>query len=313
MQYIAGVRDFTLEYPTVVTLGKFDGLHRGHRKLLDAVFRYREKGYRTAVFTFQTAPGTLIKGKLQQMITTNEERRDNLEKAGVDYLVEYPFNEEVAHTAPEDFVRNVLVGQMKAKAIVTGPDFRFGYKRSGDTEYLRKMAPVFGYEYEMVDKLMDGDREISSTYIREELAAGHIRKANELLGYTYSVRGTVVHGKRLGRTLGFPTANIEPGIQKHLPTFGVYLSETVVGDRVYDSLSNIGRKPTVSPDLPVGVETYIYGTHDDIYGKEIEVRMLDFFRPEMKFESIEALQAQVLSDKEKGRIMHEERKKQNIS
>ena len=308
MQYFAGVRDFKLDSPTVVTLGKFDGLHRGHKKLLEAVFRYKEKGLKTAVFTFETAPGTLIKGKLQQMITTNEERRDKLEAAGVDYLVEYPFNEEVAHMAPEEFLRKVLIEEMQAKAIVTGPDFHFGYKRGGDTEYLRKMAPVFGYEYQVVDKLMDGDREISSTYVREELAAGNIRKANELLGYTYSVRGTVVHGRRLGRTLGFPTANIEPGIQKHLPTFGVYLSETVVGDKIYPSLSNIGRKPTVSPDLPVGVETYIYGTDADIYGKEIEVRMLDFFRPEMKFESLEALKAQVLSDKEKGRIRHEERK-----
>ena len=309
MQYLSGVRDFYLDSPTVITLGKFDGLHRGHRKLLEAVSAYREKGLKTAVFTFETAPGTLIRGKLQQMITTNEERRDKLEAAGVDYLVEYPFNEEVARMSPEEFLRGVLVERMKAKAIITGPDFHFGYKRGGDPAYLEKMAPVFGYEYQVVQKLMDGDREISSTYIREELAAGHIRKANELLGYTYSVRGTVVHGKRLGRTLGFPTANIEPGIQKHLPTFGVYLSETVVGDRVYDSLSNIGRKPTVSPDLPVGVETYIYGTDADIYGKEIEVRMLDFFRPEMKFESLDALRTQVLSDKEKGRIRHAERKK----
>ena len=144
MQYFAGVRDFKLDCPTVVTLGKFDGLHRGHKKLLEAVFRYKEKGLKTAVFTFETAPGTLIKGKLQQMITTNEERRDKLEAAGVDYLVEYPFNEEVAHMAPEEFLRKVLIEEMQAKAIVTGPDFHSAIReaeiRSTSGKWLRFSA-----------------------------------------------------------------------------------------------------------------------------------------------------------------------------
>ena len=304
MQYFAGTREFQIKEPTAVTIGKFDGLHRGHQKLLREVMRYREKGYKPAVFTFETAPGTLIRGKLQTMITTNEEREENLREAGVEYLVEYPFNQEVAHMDPEQFVAEILVGKMGAKAIVSGPDCHFGYQRKGDAELLRKLAPKYGYEVSIVEKAMDGDREISSTYIREELAKGNIRKANELLGYEYRISGQVVHGEHLGSTLGFPTANILPGIQKHLPAFGVYLSRTVIDGASYGSITNIGKKPTIAGERPAGAETYIYDLDENLYGKKIEVHFLDFMRPEMKFSGVDELKMQVLKDKETGRKMH---------
>lgn len=305
MHYITGTREFCIEEPTVVTLGKFDGLHRGHQKLLKEVFRFRKKGYRAAVFTFETAPGTLMKGKLQTMITTNAERRENLEKAGIDYLVEYPFNQEVAHMPPEEFISHILAGQMKAMAIVTGTDFRFGYQRKGDVELLAKLAKEYDYELVVVGKALDGDREISSTYIREELAAGNIKKANELLGYTYMIHGRVVHGRHLGTTLGFPTVNIEPREQKHLPAFGVYLSKVVIDGKLYNGITNIGRKPTIEGKHPVGVETYIYDLEANLYDKWIEVKLTDFIRPEMKFSGMEELKNRVLADKETGREMHQ--------
>lgn len=311
MQYITGTREFQIEEPTAVALGKFDGLHRGHQKLLKEVLHFREKGYRPAVFTFETAPGTLMKGSLQTMITTNAERKENLERAGVEYLVEYPFNQEVAHMDPEEFVRHILVEQMGARAIISGPDGRFGYKRRGDVEMLRQLAPRYGYELVVVQKAMDGDREISSTYVREELALGHIEKANELLGYTYMIHGRVIHGKHLGSTLGFPTVNIQPKVQKHLPAFGVYLSRTVIDGNLYDSITNIGRKPTIEGQHPVGVETYIYDLNQDLYDKWIEVQLLKFMRPENHFSGIDELKRQVLSDKEAGRRLHEKQKKRN--
>lgn len=304
MQYIKGTREFQLQEPTAITLGKFDGLHRGHQKLLASVFQFAEKGYKPAVFTFETAPGTLMKGKLQQMITTNEERRDNLEAAGVEYLVEYPFNKEVACMEPEEFVSHILVGQMRARAIVSGTDFHFGHNRAGDVELLKALAPKYGYEMVVVDKAMDGDREISSTYVREELALGHVEKANELLGYTYRIHGEVVHGNHLGTGLGFPTLNILPGEQKHLPPFGVYLSRTVIDGKEMPSLTNIGKKPTVNGDHPVGVETFIYDFEGDLYGKKAEVQLIRFMRPEMKFSGLEELRNQVNSDKEAGRRAH---------
>lgn len=304
MQYITGTREFQIEEPTVVTLGKFDGLHRGHQKLLDEVFHFHQKGYKTAVFTFETTPGTLMKGKLQTMITTNEERKVNLERAGIDYLVEYPFNQDVAHLLPEEFVSHILCGQMNAKAIVTGTDFHFGYQRSGDIEVLKQLAPDFGYEMVIVEKAMDGQREISSTYIREELAAGHIEKANELLGYPYMIHGEVVHGRHLGTRLGFPTVNLLPREQKHLPQFGVYFSQAVIDGKTYNGITNIGRKPTIEGKRPAGVETYIYDLNEDLYGKWIEVQLIGFLREEQRFDGVEQLKEQVLKDKETGRRMH---------
>lgn len=174
-------------------------------------------------------------------------------------------------------------------------------------EFLRAHARELGYELVVVEKAMDGSREISSTYIREELAAGQIEKANELLGYTYSVQGRVVHGKHLGTGMGFPTVNLLPPSQKHLPAFGVYYSEVVIDGKVYPGITNIGRKPTIKGEHPAGVETYIYDWKKDIYGKNIEVKLLSFLRPERKFESVEELKRQVLSDKEEGRRWHEER------
>lgn len=309
MQYITGTREFHIEEPAVVTLGKFDGLHRGHRKLLSEVFRFRERGYKTAVFTFETTPGTLMSGKLQTMITTNEERRVNLDRAGIDYLVEYPFNQEVAHVMPEEFVKEILVGQMHAKAIVTGADFHFGYKRTGDVSLLKELSSIYDYEMVIVKKALDKDREISSTYIREELAAGNIEKANELLGYSYMIHGEVVHGKHLGTKLGFPTVNILPRIQKHLPEFGVYLSKVMIDGKCYYGITNIGRKPTIEGERPAGVETYIYDLNEDLYGKWIEVQLIGFLRPEKRFESVEELKSQVLKDKEAGRRMHFGREK----
>lgn len=304
MRYITGTREFYISEPTVVTLGKFDGLHRGHQKLLNEVFRFKEKGFKTAVFTFETAPGTLMKGKLQTMITTNAERRENLKRAGIDYLVEYPFNQEVAHMQPEEFITHILTGQMKARAIVTGTDFHFGYMRRGNVELLKKMAPEYGYEMVVVNKALEDDREISSTYIREELAKGNIKKANQLLGYTYMIHGRVIHGRHLGTTLGFPTVNIEPKEQKHLPALGVYLSKVVIDGIIYNGITNIGRKPTIEGKRPVGVETYIYDLDADLYDKWIEVKLTDFIRPEMKFSGVEELKLRVLADKEAGRQMH---------
>lgn len=308
MQYITGTREFQIDEPTVVTLGKFDGLHRGHKKLLDQVFCFREKGYKTAVFTFETTPGTLMQGKLQTMITTNAERKSNLEQSGIDYLVEYPFNQEVAHLMPEEFVSGILLGQMNAKAIVTGSDFHFGYQRSGDVNVLKELAQKYGYELAVVEKAMDGVREISSTYIREELAQGHIKKANELLGYPYMIHGEVVHGRHLGTRLGFPTVNILPREQKHLPEFGVYLSEVLIDGKVYDGITNIGRKPTIEGQRPAGVETYIYDLNEDLYGKWIEVSLIDYIRSERKFVDVEELKQQVLKDKKRAQDMHKERK-----
>lgn len=300
MNYISDTTDFQIPEPTIVTLGKFDGRHRGHQKLIRTMEQQKERlGCPTAVFTFSIAPLSLVEGEPATVITTNEERRANMEKIGVDYLVEYPFTEEVRRMAPADFVRDVLVRRMHARAIVVGPDCSFGYKGAGNAELLRELAPSLGYELTVIEKEKDHARDISSTYIREELDRGNVEKANELLGEPYAIHGRVVHGNHIGGSiLGFPTANIVPPSIKRLPRFGVYVSRVLVDGCYHRGVTNIGKKPTIQGEYPAGAETYIFDLEEDLYGKWIEVQLLAFDRGEQKFPDLETLKAAIEKDKE---------------
>lgn len=299
---ISNTRDFKIEEPTVVTIGKFDGRHKGHQKLLRRMLEIKEAcGYRTAVFSFHMAPVTLIQGEPQKVITTNQERRNNMEKIGIDYLVEYPFTPEVAHLLPEAFVKDILVEQMHARAIVVGTDCGFGYQRSGDAKLLEALSKTCGYQLTVIEKEQEDHRDISSTFVKEELNRGNMEKANELLGEPYAIHGTVVHGNHIGGSvLGFPTVNLLPPPEKYLPPFGVYVSRVLVDGVYYGGITNIGRKPTVGADSPVGVETFIFGLSQDLYGKAIEVQLLNYERPEKKFGSLEELKQQLELDKAYG-------------
>lgn len=301
MKVFAGMREFQIEEPTVVTIGKFDGRHKGHQKLLREMLAFRKrKGYKTAIFTFDMAPAGVVSGKKQQLITTNQERRNNMENMGIDYMVEYPFDQQVAHMLPEEFVEKILVGRMNAKAIVAGTDCGFGYRRGGNAALLKALAPGYGYEAVIIKKEQDDHRDISSTYIREELEAGNVEKANELLGEPYAIHGEVVHGNHIGApVLGFPTANILPPPEKFLPRFGVYVSRVRIGEQYFGGVTNIGRKPTITGENPVGVETFILDLNPemDLYGKKIEVQLLNFERPEQRFEGLRELKARIELDK----------------
>lgn len=299
MKLISGTRQFQIEEPTVVTIGKFDGRHKGHQKLLKEILRQKELyGYRTAVFTFDLSPLKVVGGEKHTVITTKEERRHNIEQMGIDYLVEYPFDQEAARMLPEDFVRTILVGRMNARIIAAGTDCGFGYQRTGNAALLKELAPRYGYQAVIIEKAQDHNRDISSSYIREELNKGNMEKANELLGEPYTIAGTVVHGNHIGGpVLGFPTANLLPPPEKHLPPFGVYISRVSADGNFYGGVSNIGKKPTVQGDHPVGVETFILGLEKDLYGEHIEVQLLHFLRPEQRFDSMDELKMQIERDK----------------
>jgi riboflavin kinase/FMN adenylyltransferase len=302
MEYITGTRDFQIVEPAVVTLGKFDGRHRGHQKLLKRMMEVKQqKGYKIAVFTFNMSPRTLVTGVSQKVITTALERKNNLQKMGIDYLVEFPFTEETAHMPPEAFVSQVLMGQMNARTIVVGTDCSFGYRGQGNVECLEQWKERYGYDLIVIQKEQDRNRDISSTYIREQLDKGNVEKANELLGEPYGIHGTVVHGNHLGGpVLGFPTANIIPAPDKYLPVFGVYVSRIYVDGTYYGGITNIGKKPTVHGESTVGVETFIFGINENIYGKNIEVQLLRFIRTERKFEGLKQLKEQIGKDQECG-------------
>lgn len=307
MQYISNTKEFHIEEPTVVSIGKFDGLHCGHKKLVAEMKKFRNQGRKTAMFTFSAPPGTLVKGKKQNVIMTNREREQILEEAGLDYLVEYPFDDEVRMMDPERFVSEILIEKMNASIIVTGPDCRFGYKAAGDRTLLEQLASRYGYRFIVVEKAKDSEYKIiSSTYIRDLLAEGRIEKANQLLGYRYFITGIVEHGNSIGHKKLYPTANLVPPKEKHLPKYGVYVTRVLVDGKTYGGLTNIGKKPTIEGENPTGVETYLYDFQGDLYGKEIRVELLDFVRPEMKFSSIEELKEQLDYDVKTCRMMYEQ-------
>lgn len=298
MQYWTGTTDIRLDGPSAITLGKFDGIHRGHQKLVRRVLDAKKQGMTGVVFTFDMFPVTVVTGKAQKTIVTNEERRNYLERMGVSCLIEYLFTPEISHMEPERFIKEVLVDRLQAKLIVVGPDFHFGYQRGGNCDMLLRLADTWGYQVEVETKVADesSGRIISSTYIREELAQGHIEKANELLGYSYFIQGKVLHGKSLGRTLGLPTINLIPSQSKLLPPNGVYVSVTSIEGKVYRGITNIGRKPTVGGDNPIGVETHLFSCDEDLYGKTADVSLCTFCRPEIKMGSIEELKRTIEQD-----------------
>lgn len=299
MRYIKDTTKFQIKEPTIVTLGKFDGRHRGHQKLLRTMMELKDSlGYPTAVFTFGTPPLTMMSGPPRTVITTNPERRSNMERMGIDYLIEYPFSDEARRMEPERFVRDILADRMRAREIVVGPDCSFGYEGAGNTALLKKLESSLGYRLHVIEKEKDHMRDISSSYIREELEKGNVEKANLLLGEPYSVHGEVVHGNHIGGSiLGFPTANLIPPPTKRLPRFGVYVSRVLADGIYYRGITNIGRKPTVEGENPVGVETYLFDMDRDIYGTVIEVQLLAFDRPEQKFSSMEELKHHIELDK----------------
>lgn len=296
MNYITGMTTFHMDHPCAVSLGKFDGLHRGHRKLIRRVLMQRQHGLIPVIFTFEKNPTRMMQGLSGQNIMTNEERRQLLEQLGVEELLECPFVPEISHMEPEIFVQKVLVEQLHTAFVAVGADFHFGYERKGDCRMLKALGEQYGFAVEVVEKEKSHGRDISSTYVREALYEGNIPLANALLGYRYFVSGEVLHGRQIGRTLGLPTTNLLPSMQKLLPPNGVYLTRTFLEEGDYFGITNIGYKPTVGGETHKGVETYLFDYQGDLYGQEIKVEFLEFERPEQKFKSLEELKARILSD-----------------
>lgn len=301
MRVIEWEAAFQLHKPSAVAIGKFDGIHRGHQSLLRHVLEQKEKGLQAVVFTFEPSPAVFFSGEELAELTTKREKRRLFAGLGIDVLIEYPLNRETAAMESERFIEEVLAGQMKTAYIAAGTDLSFGRAGLGDAPLLAGMADRFGYRAQIIEKVCLEGVEISSSYVREVVGQGDMEKAARLIGEPYSVNGIVAHGKKLGRMLGMPTVNILPEKKKLLPPYGVYFSEVFVGERVYKGITNIGCKPTVNEESQAGVETYLYDFAQDIYGREITVRLLSFHRKEKKFESVEALKKQMAADIAQGR------------
>ncbi len=295
MQLFQHTLAFTSEEDTVLAIGKFDGLHMGHKKLLDVVRREKEKGLKSAIFTFDMAPLDVITHHTTKLLTTNDEKHEIFEAIGIDYFIECPFVDEIRLLEPEDFIR-MMVEKMRVKVFVVGTDCRFAHDRKGNCEVLRSYADQYGYRVDVVQKKQYESRDISSTFVREEIEKGNIGKANMLLGYPYFVQGEVLGGNRIGHTIGFPTINQTVPTSKILPPYGVYVSQVNVDEKMYRSITNIGVKPTVSGEDICGVETHILGYSGDLYGRFLRVELLSYIRPERRFSSLDALKMQIGED-----------------
>ena len=301
MQIISGTTEFHIDGKSAIAIGKFDGIHLGHKKLLKYILEEKKDGLKSVVFTFDPSPEEFFTGHKVRQLFTREEKRREFEKLGIDVLIEFPLTDETAATEPEDFVRRILVGQLNADYIAAGTDVSFGAGGRGDQHLLRSLVGELSYELELIDKVRLDGAEVSSTRVRNEVADGNMAMAERLLGGYYSVSGIVEHGRHIGHTIGIPTVNILPPEDKLLPPYGVYSSRVHLGEKTYDGMTNIGRKPTISEKEKVGVETYIYDYEGDAYGEFIEVELLRFVRPEIKFENLEMLKAQIQSDLESAR------------
>ncbi|MFV0464780.1 MAG: bifunctional riboflavin kinase/FAD synthetase [Lachnospiraceae bacterium] len=296
MEYISNTTKFKIDKNSAISLGKFDGIHRGHDKLIAYLRKKKEQGYATVIFTFDIATKNTMDGTIHEsVLTTNLEKQHLFESLGIDYLIECPFIPEITSMEPEDFVR-MLVADLNVKFIVAGKDFRFGHNRRGDYKMLRKLAKIYHYEVKIFDKVADLGREISSTYIREEIAAGNLTHSNQLLGYPYFIEGTVIYGKQIGRTLDIPTLNMIPGEGKLLLPFGVYVTRTIYNGTCYEGITNIGQKPTIEGIHPIGIETHLFDFNEMIYGAFIKVEFLHKIREEVKFSSLEELKKQMAVD-----------------
>ena len=293
---------FHLPEDTVVAVGKFDGEHRGHQKIIATMLTVaREQGLKTAIFTFGTPPAAVVSGQRRPQILTNEERRERLHQAGIDYIVEYPFDAEIAAMDGEYFVREILLGAMRMRAIVGGEDLRFGKAGAVNAAKLKSLGERLHFSVYIIQKETEAGEEISSSLIREALAAGDMAKANTLLGMPYTAEGVVQHGNGIGnRILGFPTINLLLPAGKLLPRRGVYQTETVLPDgRTFRSITNVGTNPSVEQDHlshRLRLESFLLDFSDDLYGVRVRLRFLRFIRPEKKFASLTALKQQIMAD-----------------
>lgn len=296
MEIIANMTDFYLDRETAVAIGKFDGVHIGHRRLLEEIREKKKDGLCACVFTFDPAPAVLFGRSDGKELTTKEEKHVLFERAGVDILIEFPMTPETAAIMPEVFAAEILAERMQTRFLAAGSDLSFGAGGAGNAQLLQRLAPELGFQVKTIAKICLDGKEVSSTYVRSCVEKGDMRLAEKLLGMPYPVLGTVVKGNQLGRNLGFPTVNLLPQENKLLPPNGVYFSQVRHRGRLYRAISNVGYKPTVTEERVMGLESYLYDFQEDIYGESIEVYLLEYSRPERRFESVEALRGQLEKD-----------------
>lgn len=294
------ITDFRSTKKTILTLGTFDGVHIGHKKILEKITQNTQDGkYESLVLTFFPHPRMVLQEKSEiKLLNTIAEKTKLLENTGIENLVIHPFNESFSRLTAEDFVSSILVNQFHIQKIIIGHDHRFGRNRTADINDLIAFGEQYGFEVEQISAQEIKDVSVSSTKIRKALTEGDMTLANEYLGYDYFLTGTVAKGKQLGRTIGFPTANLKIEEEyKLIPKNGVYIVKSIIDEIVVYGMMNIGFNPTVGGQTQ-SIEIHFLDFDEDIYDLEIAVSLLQYVREEQKFGSVDFLKEQLKKDKE---------------
>ena len=298
MKIIKNLHDYSQKTPLALSIGMFDGVHHGHQTIIKNLnSAAQNKDLESAILTFWPHPRTVFNPNDDlKLLNTIEEKTYLLEKNKVQHLFLKEFDEEFRNLTGEEFVKQILIDKLNVKHLIIGHDHTFGKNRSGDFNLLKKMSSEYGFEVVQVEAVDFQDRHISSTQIRNALMNGEINTANEMLGYHYSVSGEVIHGKKLGRTIGYPTANISVNPMKFLPKKGAYIVDAFVKNQQFKGMLSIGTNPTVD-GKSLSVEVYILDFDSDIYGEAISVNFREFLHEEIKFESLDQLIERLDEDK----------------
>ncbi len=306
MKIYEGLADFHPVVNAVVTSGTFDGVHLGHQKILHRIREIaRSIQGETVLLTFWPHPRLVLYPEEHnlRLLSTFEEKASLLRQFGIDHLVTIPFTQEFSQLTSEEFIRKVLIEKIQTKKLVIGYDHRFGKNREGSFEYLQAHSSEFGFELEEISREDVDEIGVSSTKIRKALESGDVQTANQYLGRPYELNGIVVKGQQIGRSIGFPTANIHvPNDYKLIPKDGVYAVEAKVEDQYFKAMLNIGNRPTVDGTRKT-VETHLFDFQGDLYNKLITVYFRAFIREERKFENLDALKAQLNLDQKSAKSL----------
>jgi riboflavin kinase / FMN adenylyltransferase len=297
---VQNTEQFRIESPTIATLGTFDGVHLGHQKILKRLKELKEKtGLRTVVLTFEPHPRKLLfpEQKDLKLLSLTEEKLELLEKYGVDVTVVYPFTKAFSQMESKDYIGHMLVKQLNVKHLVIGYDHKFGKDRSGNIETLRQSAKKYEFSVEEISAEDIDNIAISSSKIRKALEEGKVEQATEYLGHRFFLNAHVVKGKQLGRTLGYPTANLKTdGDEKIIPGPGVYFVQVKTEQADKFGMMSIGTNPTIDDDKAIKLEVHIFNFTEDIYSKQIKVIFIQRLRDEKKFSDLTELKAALCSD-----------------
>ena len=299
MKKINGVNSFKINSPSILTLGTFDGVHKGHQKILKKLNSEAKKNkLKSIVLTFFPHPRNVLNPISNlRLINTIKERTELFEKSGIDILITHPFDKNFSELSPEKFVKSILVDKLNIKKILIGYDHRFGKNRAAGIEDLKKFGLKYDFQVIEISVKEQNNVSISSTKIRKSIEDGNIKKAKSYLGYNFSLEGLVIKGNAIGRTIGFPTANLKiKEDYKLIPKRGVYLINTFIDNKKVFGMMNIGVKPTIKVDKET-VEVNLFDWSKDLYGETIKVFMLGYIRDEKKFNSLIELEDQIKIDK----------------